>query len=587
MENRELYKRFWPYVKRYLRWTIFALGATVAVSSTSGLLAWLIKPVLDSIFVNKDSTLLYLLPLGVLAVFVLKAVFIYMQSYLVQLASLSIVRDLRDDLFGVITYLPVIEFNKTTTGNLISRVINDIAVVNRMGAGALKSFVQQSFTIVSLLVVVFIRNWQLALISMIIFPFVGYFVSKYGKKVKGITRKVQAQRASLTDVLQETITGSRIVKTFNMEEAECGRFMAENERLTSHLVRTAKVSNRVSPVMEAVGGATVAIIILYGGSSVINGSMTAGDFFSFTAALLMMYSPVKALGNIHNDAQQALAAAERVFELMDAATEKEKMDAGTAIAEGVADCIRYEDLSFRYASDEDYVLKDVNLTVKKGEVVALVGSSGSGKTTLVNLLPRFYEPESGSITIDGTDLREFGLRSLRQMIALVTQDTILFNDTITNNIGYGKKGCTPEQVRAAAAAAHADGFIDKLPRGYDTVIGEKGVRLSGGEKQRLSIARALLKNSPVLILDEATSALDTESERIVQKALENLMKNRTTLVIAHRLSTIINADKIAVVHDGRIIDTGRHSELLEKSTIYRKLYEMQFGGMKEAHVEAR
>ncbi len=587
LDNKELYKRFWPYIRRYLRWTVLALLATVAVSSTSGILAWLIKPVLDSIFVNKDKTLLYLLPLALVIIYVLKAALMYMQSYLVQLASLSIVRDLRDDLFEVITYLPVSEFNKTTTGNLISRVLSDIGVVNRMGAGAVKGFVQQFFTIIFLLVVVFIRDWRLALVSLVVFPFIGYFVSKYGKKVKGITRKVQADTASLTDVMHETITGSRIVKTFNMEESEHKRFRAENENLTKHLVRTAKISNKVSPVMEAAGGIAVAVSILYGGSSVINGSMTTGDFFSFTAALLMMYAPVKALGNIHNDTQQAMAAAERVFGLMDSSTEKEMMESGTAVAEGVTDCICYKDLSFRYASEEDYVLKNVNLTVNKGEVVALVGSSGGGKTTLVNLLPRFYEPESGLLMIDGTDIREFSLRSLRQMIALVTQDTILFNDTITNNIAYGKKEYTKEEVEAAAAAAHADGFIRKLPNGYDTVIGEKGVRLSGGEKQRISIARALLKDSPILILDEATSALDTESERIVQKALENLMKNRTTLVIAHRLSTVINADKIVVIHGGRIADIGRHADLIGKSAIYSKLYEMQFSGPKGDYVQAK
>ena len=328
------------------------------------------------------------------------------------------------------------------------------------------------------------------------------------------------------------------------------------------------------------------IALVYGGSNVIHGVMTTGDFFSFTAALVMLYQPVKALGNLHNSVQQGLAAAERVFDVLDTPSEEEAITRGRTGPDGIKESIEYKGVSFRYAGHEGEVLKGVDLTIRKGEVVALVGSSGGGKTTLVNLLPRFFEVDEGSILLDGVDIREYPLWSLRKQVSVVTQDTILFNDTVTNNIAYGRKGAAEEDILAAARAAHADIFIEKLPEKYQTVIGEKGLRLSGGEKQRISIARAVLKDSPILILDEATSSLDTESERIVQRALEALMKNRTTLVIAHRLSTVINADKIVVIDKGRIAGIGPHAELLSSSPIYRKLYDMQFGNVEKAHAEA-
>jgi len=582
-----MYKRFWPYTKAYLNLMFIALMSTIVVSATSGAIAWLVKPVLDSIFINQDRHLLYMLPLAVIIVFGLKAVFSYVQSYTIQTASNYVIRDLRNDVYGIITYLPLSDYHKTTTGNLIARVTSDVSVLNKMGIGSIKNLLQQVFTILSLLVVVFMRNWKFALIAITVFPFAGFFVSKYGRRVRGITRKAQEQVAELINLLQENITGHRIVKIFSMEADEHKRFVAVNEQVTSLSIKNAKVSSRVAPVMEALAGIAIAVIILLGGLSVMDGHSTAGEFFSFTTALFMLYQPVKTLGNLHNDMQQAMAAAERVFEIMGAETEEKKITSGVNDPVVVRDGITYNNVSFRYNETERQVLTGANLTVKRGEVVALVGSSGGGKTTLVNLLPRFYEPEEGSITIDGRDIKELSLGSLRGAIALVTQDTILFNQSIRDNIAYGKKGFTMEQVEAAAAAAHADGFIAKLPNGYDTVIGEKGVRLSGGEKQRISIARAIMKDCPILILDEATSSLDTESERIVQKALENLMKNRTTLVIAHRLSTIINADRIVVVQGGRIMETGRHEELLVKSPLYKKLYEMQFSGPREDYVEAR
>jgi len=463
--------------------------------------------------------------------------------------------------------------------------MNDIGILSRLLATVIKDFLQQTFTIIGLLVVIFVRDWRLALIVTVVLPLGGIFIGRFGKKMRKVSRKAQQSLATLVEVLHEDFTGIRIVKAFTMEEAESEEFRVKNEENTKIGLRSAVVSALISPTMELVAGVTIPIIIAYGSSRVMDGSMTPGDFFSFMTALALLYPPLRSISNLHNNMQQALAAAERVFDVLDQANEKDAMGKGLDAPEEVLGGIEYRDVRFRYAGVEEDILKGINLTVKKGEVVALVGSSGSGKTTIVNLLPRFYEIDGGSITIDGTDVREFSLKSLRSKVAVVTQDTILFNDTIRSNIAYGSPDSSEEKIRAAAKAAHADAFIEKQPQGYDSIVGEKGVRLSGGEKQRLSIARAILKDSPILILDEATSSLDTESERIVQDALENLMKNRTTLVIAHRLSTIISADRIVVVHQGRVADVGRHSELLEKSLIYRKLYEMQFGTLEVADAE--
>ncbi len=482
-------------------------------------------------------------------------------------------------------YLPLKEYQATNTGRMISHVINDVGALSRLAGSLVKDTLQQSFTIVGLVVVIFWRDWKLATIAMIIMPLMGFLISKYGKKTRKLSGKSQESIAGIMTTLQESFTGSRIVKAFTMEDREDKKFMEEHERFTKLQIKNAKINSLLSPSLDLLGGLTMAIIIFYGGHKVTTHAMTPGGFFSFTAALFMLYGPVKTLGGLHNNLQTAVSATERIFKVFDTANERDAMSRGISGPDGIKDNIQYRGVSFKYNEKEDYVLKDVDLTIKKGEIVAVVGASGGGKTTLVNLLPRFYEVQEGAILIDGQDTKGFQLKTLRQNIAVVTQDTILFNDTIRNNIAYGKEEFTQEMVAAAARAAHADIFIEKFPKKYNTIIGEKGFRLSGGEKQRISIARAILKNSPILILDEATSSLDTESERIVQQALENLMKNRTTLVIAHRLSTIINADKIVVISGGRITDIGKHSELLSTSRIYKRLYDMQFGKLTAENVE--
>jgi ATP-binding cassette, subfamily B, bacterial MsbA len=581
----KLLERLWPYLKKYIKITALAIVCTLIVSGTNGAIAYLVKPVTDKIFVKAETSKLLPLSFAVFAVYLIKDVFTYFQSYLTQIASFNVIRDLRSDLYTHMVYLPLKEYQATNTGKLTSHVINDVGALSRLAGTFVKDTLQQSFTIVGLVVVLFWRDWKLATIAMIIMPLTGILISKYGKKTRKLSRKSQESIAGIMTILQESFTGSRIVKAFTMEGREDNKFRDEHEKYTKIQLKNAKINSLLSPSLDLMGGLTMAVIIFYGGHKVTTHAMTTGDFLSFTAALFMLYGPVKTLGGLHNNLQTAVSATERIFKVFDTANESEAMYKGVAGPDGIKECIQYRGVSFKYNQKEDYVLQDVDLTINKGEVVAVVGASGGGKTTLVNLLPRFYEIQEGAILIDGQDTKGFQLRTLRQNIAVVTQDTILFNDTIRNNIAYGKEEFTEEMVAAAARAAHADIFIEKLPKKYNTMVGEKGFRLSGGEKQRISIARAILKNSPILILDEATSSLDTESERIVQQALENLMKNRTTLVIAHRLSTIINADKIVVISGGRITDIGKHSELLEKSRIYKRLYDMQFGKLAAQHVE--
>jgi len=419
----------------------------------------------------------------------------------------------------------------------------------------------------------FYRDWQLAILALVIFPIAVYPIVKFGRKLRSYSLRTQTTLADLSTILMETISCNRIVKAFNMENYERGRFSAINEKLFSIVLKSVRVRAISHPLMETLGGCGIAAIVFYGGYNVIKGSATPGTFFSFLAALLMLYEPVKRLSNVNNSIQQGLAGATRIFEVLDAVPEIQDRP-GAKKLETVSSAIEFQDVSFKY--EEEQILKNVSLKFKVGEVVAFVGASGGGKTTLVNLLPRFYDVSSGRILIDGIDIRDLTVESLRGKIAMVTQQTILFNDTVRNNIAYGNIGESFEKIVDAAEAAYAHTFISNLPKGYDTLIGEQGTKVSGGERQRISIARALLKNAPILILDAATSSLDTESEMEVQKALDFLMQGRTTLVIAHRLSTIRKANRIVVIANGEIVEEGTHEELLEKDGEYRKLYLLQF-----------
>ncbi len=455
----------------------------------------------------------------------------------------------------------------------MSRILNDVNLVQGAVTDSVTGLLKDIFTIIGLLFVVFYRDWQLALIALVVFPMAVYPIVKFGRKLRSYSTRTQMTMADLSTLLLETISGTRIVKAFNMEDYERKRFSKMNEKLFQIMRKSFRVRAVSHPLMETLGGLGIAAIVFYGGYNVIQGAATPGTFFSFLAALLMLYEPVKRLSNVNNSIQQGLAGASRIFEILDTVPEI-RSKPGARDLGPIREGIEFQNVSFKY--EEDWVLKKIDLKIRAGEVVAFVGSSGGGKTTLVNLVPRFYDVNSGRIIIDGVDIREVTVESLRGKIAIVTQQTILFNETVEQNIAYGNIGQPHEKIVEAAEAAFAHNFIRNLPEGYRTLIGEQGVKLSGGERQRISIARALLKNAPILILDEATSSLDSESEVEVQKALEHLMRGRTTLVIAHRLSTIRKADRIVVISNGEIVEEGTHEELLEKDGEYRKLFLLQF-----------
>jgi len=445
--------------------------------------------------------------------------------------------------------------------------------VQTASSEAVTALVKDSFMLVCLVGVIFYTDWKLALIAIVIFPLTIYPIARFGRKMRTVTTSTQITMGTLNTLLQETISGTRIVKAFGMEKYESKRFAEENERLFKLFMKAVSVNAISSPFMDFLGGLGIAAVIFYGGYNVLHGHSTPGTFFSFIGALLMLYEPVKRLTNVNNTINQGIAGAERVFSIIDRKPDiEDKPDA--AVLPPISKSIDMENVSFCYEATP--VLNHINLTIKAGEVVAFVGMSGGGKTSLVNLIPRFYDVSAGRVLIDGRDIRDVTQQSLRSQIAIVTQQTILFNDTVKNNIAYGDIKRTDEEIVAAARAANAHDFIMKLPKGYDSNIGELGTKLSGGEKQRISIARALLKNAPILILDEATSSLDTEAEIEVQEALDNLMKGRTTLVIAHRLSTIRNADRIIVLVRGKIVEEGTHEVLMAKKGEYYRLYNLQF-----------
>jgi subfamily B ATP-binding cassette protein MsbA len=457
---------------------------------------------------------------------------------------------------------------------MMSRIVNDINQI-KSSIPSLIKVIKESFTVVFLMGVVFYQDLRLGLYGTAAIPLMIIIIRKTSKKSKKYSKKGHEKMGTLTSVLQESFAGIRVVKAFVMETFERMKFARENDRETHYQIKRAKVASISSPAMDIISGAALAAIIFYGGYKVISGESTPGTFFSFIAAFALMFEPFKKINQENYSIQNSLSAAERVFEIMD--IENEILDNnGTLKCDARNKAIDFKNIVFNYKGHEERVIDNINLHVEPGLTVALVGSSGAGKSTLVSLIPRFYDVSGGSLLIGGTDVREFDVYSLRKNIGIVSQEPYLFNDTVKNNIAYGAGEVSDEEIAEAARSAYADGFINKLPDGFDTVIGERGDRLSGGQRQRLTIARALLINPPILILDEATSSLDTESERIVQKALANLMKGRTSFVIAHRLSTILNADMIIVMDKGQIESIGRHEELIGKSEIYTRLYEMQF-----------
>jgi len=565
-------ERLYGYVKPYMGRLIVAMICMVVVAFTTAFSAYLVKPVLDDIFLNKDVFKLMILPVIVIVLYLLKGVAMYGQRYLMAYIGQRIVANIRRDLYFHLQDLDLSYFYKNSTGAILSRLINDVNLLRGAVSGAVTSLLRDFFTIVGLIFVVFYRNWQLACIAMIILPIAVYPIVAFGRKFFKFSTRSQETIGDLSMLIHEAITGIRIVKAFGMEDYEKDRFSVENERLFRIYMKIQKVRALSSPVMETLGGLGIAAIIWIGGFQVLKGHATPGTFFSFMTALFMLYQPIKKINKSNSVVQEGLSAARRIFDVMDI------QPLVTEAPDAIEFSPDWKTLAFDhvgFAYDEEMALKDITFRVKRGEMVAFVGKSGSGKSTLLNLIPRFHDVTEGRITFDGTDIRRFRISSLRAQVAMVTQEIILFNDTVRNNIAYGDQDVPMEKIIEASKLANAHDFIVKLPQGYDTIIGEKGVKLSGGERQRISIARAMLKNAPLLILDEATSSLDAEAEVEVQKGLNNLMASRTVLVVAHRLSTVVGADRIYVLENGRIVEEGTHQSLFTASGHYRQLFDLQ------------
>ena len=578
MSSLDRFIRLVRYLKPYQVRLIAACVCSGMVAASSGAYAWLVKPVLDEIFINKNEALLFALPLVLFAVSVLKSAFSYGQNYLMNYVGNQVITDIRQELFGKLIRLPVKYHDANTSGRLVSRVINDVTAMANAVSGVLKDVFQQGLTFLVMLGVIFYQNWKLGGMSIIVIPLAVVTMMRMGKRLRALATSGQERMGDMASTLQESLSGIRMVKAYGREDAEAERFKESNKAFYDTRMKAIQVSSLGSSHMELIGVVGVAAIIWYGGSLVISGDLTPGAFFSFLTAMFMAYTPIRRLSGSNNEIQQALAAAERVFSVIDLKTEQE-IDQGQVAMSPIRQSVLYQDVTFLYDGQTVPALSDIELEIRAGEMVALVGSSGSGKTTLANLLPRFYEPTAGRVLIDGVDIQSFTLASLRAQIGIVSQEVVLFDDTVLNNISFGRIGATEAEIVQAAALAFAQEFIERLPQGYQTMIGERGVKLSGGERQRLAIARAILRDPPLLILDEATSALDTESERVVQLALSNLMAHRTTLVIAHRLSTVQRADRIVVLDRGTIVETGTHDELLLQGGQYKRLHALQFQDM--------
>ena len=576
-QSRHIAWRLYELIAPLKGWVFFSIVCMVGYNIFTAAPAYYAKDIVDAIAYGDNPELkqYFLVGLGMIIVFAIKGLFFFGHNYSVGHLVQSLIVKLRQQLFDHLVNLSLTFFNRSKTGDLISRFTNDLHVFqNMLQVGVTGPFrdIPQFFL---LLGIMFFRSWQLALVTMTIIPVAIFFIQIFGQRNKVAVSQRQISFGDLSSLLVETITGIRVVKAFGMEKYESKRFKDANDDLYKNHMRSIMIDSYSYPVIEIIGAAAGATIVAYGGYLIINDQITAGDFTSFVISFFLLNEPVKKLNGFNLKLQEGIAAVQRIFNILDIKDDIVISPDATKLTSFDRE-INLNIQAFHYPDQDEPAVKDFQLTLQKGEAVALVGSSGAGKTTIANLIPRFYDITRGEVYIDGHDLRDLDIVSMRKLIAIVTQDTILFNDTIASNITYGQPDCSKERMYAAAQAANAHKFILEQSDGYETVIGEKGARLSGGQRQRLSIARALVKDAPILILDEATSALDSESEIEVQQAIEHLMENRTTIVIAHRLSTIRNADRICVMENGQIVEQGTHNELLSKEGRYQQLYEMQF-----------
>jgi subfamily B ATP-binding cassette protein MsbA len=574
----EIYKRLYGYMKPYMGRVVIAIFLMVLTAAFTALSVYVLKPVIDQIFANPNKAeamnYLKIMPFAIIIIFVLKGVTGYAQKYMTDWVGNKIILDMRRQLYDHVTGLSMRFFNSQKIGVLISRITNDVTLVQGAISNVLGNVIGSVITIIGIVGMLFYLNWKFTLITLVVFPLAVWPITKFGKRIKASAVNVQEKMGDMTSILNETFNGIRIVKAFGMEKYERKKFSDELHRLFDWTMKGVRAYNLSSPTMETIGALGIAALVWVAGSAVVNKALTTGTFFAFMVGLTQLYPQIKKMNDMNNVIQQALAASERVFSIID--TKPDVVEDKQAVAmDDFKDTIAFKNASFEYLEGTP-VISNINFNIKKGQVFAVVGPSGAGKSTLADLLARFYDVNAGVITIDGIDIKKIKIDSIRNMIGIVTQETILFNDSVKNNIAYGKENIGMADVEGAARAANAAEFIDRMADRYETVIGDRGARISGGQRQRMAIARAILKNPPILILDEATSSLDSESEILVQEAINNLMKDRTTFVIAHRLSTVRNADCIIVVDGGTIVEQGTHDELIGKNGVYTRLYNLQF-----------
>lgn len=568
----KIFKRFLKYILKYKLTLIIAILIAFPAGSADGFIAYIIKPVLDNILIDHKEQYLYLLPIGVIVIFVITGICKFVQVYYSRYVVQCVLRDLRSDLYNKFQRLTISYHDTNPSGQLISRITNDTTLLESISSDALQIFLSRGISVIVLTGVILFQNWILAILCILVTSIIILPITILSKKIRRYTHDAQSSLADLTSVLTENLQGMKVIHAYNLQEKQSERFSKENDLYFNKYMKMVMSFALLPGIMQVIGAGGIAIIIWYGGYSVISGEMTTGSLISFIVAFLLLYTPIKTMGRAFADINKGLAAAERIFEILD--IDNEVIEKENAIELKNINSIIFDKVSFSYGKAE--LFKEINLKIEVGEVLAIVGPSGSGKSTLVNLIPRFYDVTSGSITIDDKNIKDLTMYSLRNKISIVSQDTFLFDGNIKDNILIGRFDATEEEIMEVAKLAYVDNFVKELPDKYNTRVGERGVMLSGGEKQRISIARALLKNAPILILDEATSSLDNESEAVVQKALSNLIKDRTVLIIAHRLSTIKNASRIIVIDNGHIVEEGSHEYLLENGKTYKKLYELQY-----------